>query len=37
MDSPVAPISQGFSKGPVWVADLTSPTGEGGRADAIDF
>lgn len=33
----VAPISQGFSKGPAWVADLTSPTGEGGRADAIDF
>lgn len=29
--------SEGFSDGAGWVAGLTSPTGEGGRADAIDF
>lgn len=29
--------SEGFSKGVTWVDGLTSPTGEGGRADTIVF
>lgn len=33
----LAPGSQGFSKGARWVTGLTSPAGEGGRADTIDF
>lgn len=34
-DSPLS--SQGFSEGATWVDGLTSPTGEGGRADTIVF
>lgn len=33
----LVPGSQGFSKGAKWVAGLTSPVGEGGRADTSDF
>lgn len=33
----LTPSSQGFSKGATWVDGLTSPTGEGGRADTTVF
>lgn len=36
-DSPLTVSSQGFSKGATWVDGLTSPTGEGGRADTVVF
>lgn len=36
-DSPLVPSSQSFSKGAKWVAGFTSPTGEGGKADTVDF